>query len=161
MHRFTYRPARNRSQRGDQNPPLEVNLWSLDTMRSRTQNACARLTRFSCPANLCDPRAFRYWLLSERAPFRCRHFHRRSGERCGLCFIRGASLPDPHKILVGSGTQTRFMRVGSAKELARPEVEGLITSAIAISKVPLPATGARKLVIRSVSKKQRPRRKRK
>jgi hypothetical protein len=79
----------------------------------------------------------------------------------GLCFIRGASLPDPHKILVGSGTQTRFMRVGSAKELARPEVEGLITSAIAISKVPFPATGARKLVIRSVSKKQRPRRKRK
>jgi hypothetical protein len=77
----------------------------------------------------------------------------------GLCFIRGASLPDPHKILLGSGTQTRFIRVGSAKELARPEVEGLIAAAIAISKVFFPATGTRKLVIRSVSKKQRPRRK--
>src|SRR5438046_7383277 len=26
----------------------------------------------------------------------------------GLCFIRGASLPDPAKILQGSGKQTRF-----------------------------------------------------
>jgi len=77
----------------------------------------------------------------------------------GLCFIRGASLPDPHKILLGSGTQTRFIRFESAKTLARPEVEELIAAAIAISKVPFPATGARKLVIRSVAKKQRPRRK--
>jgi Domain of unknown function (DU1801) len=56
----------------------------------------------------------------------------------GLCFIRGASLPDPHKILLGSGTQTRFIRVESAKTLARPEVEELIAAAIAISKVPFP-----------------------
>ena len=44
----------------------------------------------------------------------------------GLCFIRGASLPDPHKILLGSGKQTRFIRVESAKVLASPEVEALI-----------------------------------
>ena len=77
----------------------------------------------------------------------------------GLCFIRGASLPDPHKILLGSGTQTRFIRVESAQTLVRPEVEELMVAAIAKSKVPLPPTGARKLVIRSVAKKQRPRRK--
>lgn len=77
----------------------------------------------------------------------------------GLCFIRGASLPDPHKILLGSGTQTRFIRIESAKTLDHPEVEGLITAAIAVSKVPFPATGARKLVIRSVATKQRSRRK--
>jgi hypothetical protein len=77
----------------------------------------------------------------------------------GLCFIHGASLPDPHKILLGSGNQTRFIRVESAKTLARPEVEGLIAAAIAKSKVPFSATGARRLVIRSVSAKQRPRRK--
>src|SRR6185503_4637246 len=29
----------------------------------------------------------------------------------GLCFIRGASLPDPDKVLLGSGTQTRFIRI--------------------------------------------------
>ena len=77
----------------------------------------------------------------------------------GLCFIRGASLPDPHKILLGSGTQTRFIRLESAKTLALPEVEELISVAIAKSKVPLPTGGAGTLVIRSVSKKQRPRRK--
>jgi len=77
----------------------------------------------------------------------------------GLCFIHGASLPDPHKILLGSGNQTRFIRVESAETLASPEVEGLIAAAIAKSKVPFPVTGTRRLVIRSVSSKQRPRRK--
>src|SRR3977135_92158 len=28
----------------------------------------------------------------------------------GLCFIHGAKLPDPAKVLVGSGKQTRFIR---------------------------------------------------
>src|SRR5690242_21961937 len=32
----------------------------------------------------------------------------------GLCFIRGASLPDPKKVLIGSGKQTRFLRLPSA-----------------------------------------------
>jgi hypothetical protein len=32
----------------------------------------------------------------------------------GLSFYRGASLPDPKKILLGSGTQNRFIRVESA-----------------------------------------------
>jgi hypothetical protein len=77
----------------------------------------------------------------------------------GLCFIHGASLPDPHKILLGSGHQTRFIRLESAETLARPEVEGLIAAAIAKAKVPFPATGARRLVIRSVAAQQRPRRK--
>jgi hypothetical protein len=40
----------------------------------------------------------------------------------GLCFIHGASLPDPKKILLGSGKQTRFIRLESADVLARPEV---------------------------------------
>ena len=31
----------------------------------------------------------------------------------GLCFIHGARLPDPDKLLLGSGKQTRFIRVGS------------------------------------------------
>jgi hypothetical protein len=76
----------------------------------------------------------------------------------GLCFIRGASLPDPERVLLGSGTQTRFIRLESAQVLARPEVEVLVAAAIAQAKTPLPATGRGKLVIRSVSAKQRPRR---
>ena len=77
----------------------------------------------------------------------------------GLCFIHGASLLDPKKILLGSGNQTRFIRVDSIDVLARPEVEALITAAIAEAKTPLRPTGRRKLIIRSVSAKQRPRRK--
>ena len=77
----------------------------------------------------------------------------------GLCFIHGARLPDPHKLLLGSGNQTRFIRLGSVDVLARPEVEALIDAAIARAKTPLPASGGGRLIIRSVSAKQRPRRK--
>ena len=76
----------------------------------------------------------------------------------GLCFIQGASLPDPKKLLMGSGKQTRFIRVEAASQLAHPDVEALIAAAIAQAKVPLPSTGRGNLVIRSVSAKQRQRR---
>jgi hypothetical protein len=75
----------------------------------------------------------------------------------GLCFIHGARLPDPAGILLGSGKQTRFIRLPSADELRRPEVEALLAAAIAQSKTPLPARGRGRLIIRSVSSKQRPR----
>jgi len=77
----------------------------------------------------------------------------------GLCFIRGASLPDPHRVLLGSGRQTRFIRIESVNVLASPEVDALIAAAIARGKAPLPGAGKRKLIIRSVSAKQRMRRK--
>jgi len=75
----------------------------------------------------------------------------------GLCFIHGARLPDPTKILLGSGKQTRFIRVESAAVLSRPDVKALLAAAEADAKVPFPEAGRRKLVIRSVSAKQRPR----
>jgi len=77
----------------------------------------------------------------------------------GLCFIQGASLPDPQKLLLGSGKQTRFIRLESARRLANPDVQALIATAIGRAKTPLPATGHGKLIIRSVAAKQRPRRK--
>lgn len=77
----------------------------------------------------------------------------------GLCFIHGARLPDPEKLLLGSGNQTRFIRLPSASVIARPEVEALIAEAIARAKVPLPASGRGRLIIRSVAAKQRARRK--
>src|SRR5262245_34148505 len=76
----------------------------------------------------------------------------------GLCFIRGATLPDPGKLLLGSGNQTRFIRLESPEVLDRPGVEALVAAAIAQSKQPLPSTGRGKLIIRSISGKQRPRR---
>jgi hypothetical protein len=77
----------------------------------------------------------------------------------GLSFYHGASLPDPLKLLLGSGSQNRFIRIESAATLAHPGVEDLIAAAIAQAERPLPARGRGKLVIRSISKKQKPRRK--
>src|ERR1700684_551494 len=77
----------------------------------------------------------------------------------GLSFYYGATLPDPHKLLQGSGSQNRFFRIESVATRASPEVEELIAAAVAQAESPLPRTGRGKLIIRSISKKQRPRRK--
>ncbi|HEY7187919.1 MAG TPA: hypothetical protein VH436_15300 [Vicinamibacterales bacterium] len=76
----------------------------------------------------------------------------------GLCFIHGATLSDPKKILLGSGNQTRFIRLESAAVLKRPEVVEMLERAIAQARTPFPRRGTRALIVRSVSAKQRPRR---
>jgi hypothetical protein len=79
----------------------------------------------------------------------------------GLSFpYCGATLPDPQKLLLGSGNQNRFIRLESVKVLARPEVQALIAAAITQAKAPLATSGRGRLIIRSISAKQRPRRKR-
>jgi hypothetical protein len=75
-----------------------------------------------------------------------------------VCFIHGSKLPDPRKILSGSGKQTRFIRVPSVDVFDRPEVEALFSAAVDRSRVPFRASGKPTLVIRSVSAKQRARR---
>jgi hypothetical protein len=77
----------------------------------------------------------------------------------GLSFYWGATLPDPHRILQGSGNQNRFIRLESADVLSRPAVLELIAAAEAQAKVPMPSGGRGKLIIRSVSAKQKSRRK--
>jgi Domain of unknown function (DU1801) len=77
----------------------------------------------------------------------------------GLSFYRGATLPDPQRILLGSGAQNRFLRFESAKTLALPAVAALIDAAIGQAKAPFAKSGKGKLIIRSISAKQRPRRK--
>lgn len=77
----------------------------------------------------------------------------------GLCFIHGASLPDPQGVLLGSGRQTRFIRLPTPAVLRQPAVAALLSAAAAGAKTPLAAAGRGRLIIRSVSAKQRPRRK--
>ena len=76
----------------------------------------------------------------------------------GLSFYYGATLPDPYKLLQGSGRQNRFIRLGGAATLADPHVAALVDAAIAQAKQPLPKTGKGYTIIKSISKKQRPRR---
>jgi hypothetical protein len=73
-----------------------------------------------------------------------------------LFFLQGAALADPRKLLQGSGRQVRFIRVPTVDVLERPDVKSLMKAAMAKAK---PFDGKGELVIRSVSAKQRPRRK--
>ena len=75
-----------------------------------------------------------------------------------LCFIHGATLPDPRGILLGSGKQTRFVRLSSVATLAEPAVAALLRAAIAKAKTSLPTAGRGRTIIKSISAKQRPRR---
>lgn len=81
-----------------------------------------------------------------------------SAKGASICFIHGASLDDPAGLLLGGGKQTRFLRVASAADLDRSEVEALLLAAVTTAKVPFPAATPGTLVIRSVSDKQRARR---
>jgi len=76
-----------------------------------------------------------------------------------LYFNQGHHLPDPKKLLQGSGKQTRFVKVNAARQLADPDVEAMIAAAIDQARVPLPSQGKGKLMIRGAAAKQRPSRK--
>jgi len=81
-----------------------------------------------------------------------------------LCFLYGVGLPDPARRLRGSGNQVRNVRLydagePDAKVLDDPEVLALINLALNRAKVPMPKGARRKLIIKSISAKQRPRRK--
>ena len=75
-----------------------------------------------------------------------------------LYFIYGAALADPHHLLLGGGNQGRFVRLESAATLDRREIDELLTTAIEEGETPLPPSGRGRIVIKSVSPKQRLRR---
>jgi hypothetical protein len=72
-----------------------------------------------------------------------------------LFFLDGVALPDPKKLLEGSGKAVRSIRLESADDLDKPAVRALMKAALKAQ--PIPASGGR-LVIRAISAKQRPRR---
>jgi hypothetical protein len=75
----------------------------------------------------------------------------------GLSFYHGAPLPDPGQILQGSGKQNRFVRLDGVATLRTREVEELLDAAEEQADPPFAKSGQSKLIIRSVSEKQRPR----
>jgi hypothetical protein len=76
-----------------------------------------------------------------------------------LSFYRGADLVDQHGVLNGSGSQNRFIKLQTKETIAQPEVDALIQQAVDLGKSPLIDGSPGKLIIRSISAKQRPRRK--
>jgi len=74
-------------------------------------------------------------------------------------FLQGATeLADPERLLRGSGSRVRSIRLTSSQDLDTPAVRALMAQAIARADPPIDPKGRRKLVIRAVSAKQRPRR---
>ena len=80
---------------------------------------------------------------------------RASADGIKLFFNRCKELPDPAKLLQGSGSQCRSIDVEGASTLARPEVASLIDEAIARNPVPFASVGRGSVVIRSTSAKKR------
>jgi DNA-binding transcriptional ArsR family regulator len=80
---------------------------------------------------------------------------RASADGVKLYFNRGKELPDPAKLLQGSGNQMRSINVEGASTLAHPEVAGLIDEAIARNPVPFARAGRGSVIIRSTSAKKR------
>jgi len=74
-----------------------------------------------------------------------------------LYFMYGAALPDPHHVLLGSGNQGRFVRFESAAIFDRPEIEELLVAAIEEGETSLPRSGRGRIIIKSISARQRPR----
>jgi hypothetical protein len=75
-----------------------------------------------------------------------------------LFFLQGAKLPDPTKRLRGSGNVVRHIVIDDASLFDAPDVRALVAAALSRAKVPLDPTQKRRLLIKSVSAKQRPRR---
>jgi len=76
----------------------------------------------------------------------------------GLCFLNGAKLPDPQKRLRGSGKQVRNIQLPTAATLDEPAVKALMATAIERAPVPFDPAARPRLIIKSISAKQRPRR---
>ena len=75
-----------------------------------------------------------------------------------LCFLKGAAMNDPKKLLQGRGNLVPHIRLSSPAMLEHPDVRSLIGQAIAAARPPFPAEGQLRTMIKSISAKQRARR---
>jgi hypothetical protein len=75
-----------------------------------------------------------------------------------LFFLHSATLPDPDKILCGSGKVAKHVVLTSTARLKDPAVQTLMREATARAKVAFDPKGVHRLIVKSISAKQRPRR---
>ncbi|MGD0444754.1 MAG: hypothetical protein ABSA39_12540 [Edaphobacter sp.] len=73
-------------------------------------------------------------------------------------FLQGAKLPDPDGMLHGAGSLVRYVPLEDEKTLDRADVKAMMATAMEMAKVPFDKKTKYRLVIKSVSTKQRPRR---
>ena len=75
-----------------------------------------------------------------------------------LFFLQGAGLPDPRRLLKGSGKVVRHIVLASAADLDLPAIQDLMAQALQRAEAGIDPAAPGRLVIRSISAKQRPRR---
>jgi hypothetical protein len=75
-----------------------------------------------------------------------------------LFFLQAKGLPDPDGILRGKGSVAKHVVLPSVDALRSPAVQALMRAAEARAKVAFDPRGAHRLIVKSVSEKQRPRR---
>lgn len=71
-----------------------------------------------------------------------------------LAFTQGKHLPDPKKLLSGSG-QSRYISLESVKQLAHPDLKALFAAAIEEQSIPLPSKGKGQLLIKETAASKR------
>lgn len=74
-----------------------------------------------------------------------------------LFFLQAAGLPDPDRILKGSGNTVKHVVLKSTDVLEHPSVRHLMVEAVLRARVPFTTTATHRLIIKSISEKQRPR----
>ena len=74
-----------------------------------------------------------------------------------LFLLKGAKLPDPHRVLQGSGSQVRSIRLAPASVLHSAPVQELLRRVIGDAQTALALAPPLSTVVKSVSAKQRPR----
>jgi len=75
-----------------------------------------------------------------------------------LFFLRGADLADPQELLKGSGKQVRYIVLESAADLDKPAIKALMKRALERCDKPINGAAPGRIIIKSISAKQRPRR---
>lgn len=75
-----------------------------------------------------------------------------------LFFMQAKGLSDPYLLLQGSGSVAKHVVLKSVQMLDDPALRDLMDDASAKAKLPFNAEGNHRLLIKSVSEKQRPRR---
>lgn len=76
---------------------------------------------------------------------------RASADGVGLFFNRASELPDPEKLLHGSGKLARALPLEGAATLTRPAVARLIDAAVAHTSVPFARSGQGPVVVRQTA----------
>jgi hypothetical protein len=75
-----------------------------------------------------------------------------------LFFLQGAKLPDPDGLLQGAGTKVRHIVLTEPGVLEQSSVKKLMAIAMSSANKPIDPRQRRRLIIKSISAKQRPRR---